>query len=118
MSEAILKTRGFSRLESGHPWIFKSDVEPVEAENGAIVDVVAKGRFLGQAFYSEHSEITLRMLSRGALSDTWLSDRIEAAVRFRDETLGLGGRANSVQLLDELQFSRPEPDRDLHVKYP
>ena len=93
MSEAILKTRGFSRLESGHPWIFKSDVEPVEAENGAIVDVVAKGRFLGQAFYSEHSEITLRMLSRGALSDTWLSDRIEAAVRFRDETLGLGARA-------------------------
>ncbi len=93
MSEAILKTRGFSRLESGHPWIFKSDVEPVEAENGAIVDVVAKGRFLGQAFYSEHSEITLRMLSRGALVDTWLSDRIEAAVRFRDETLGLRGRA-------------------------
>ena len=93
MSEAILKTRGFSRLESGHPWIFKSDVEPVEAENGAIVDVVAKGRFLGQAFYSEHSEITLRMLSRGALSDTWLSDRIEAAVRFRDEALGLRGRA-------------------------
>ncbi len=93
MSEAILKTRGISRLESGHPWIFKSDVEPVEAENGAIVDVVAKGRFLGQAFYSEHSEITLRVLSRGALSDTWLSDRIEAAVRFRDETLGFSGRA-------------------------
>ena len=89
MSEAILKTRGLSRLDSGHPWIFKSDVEPVDAENGAIVDVVAKGRFLGQAFYSEHSEITLRMLSRGALADTWLADRIGAAVQFREETLGL-----------------------------
>ena len=89
MSEAILKTRGLSRLESGHPWIFKSDVEPVAAENGSIVDVVAKGRFLGQAFYSEHSEITLRVLSRGALKDTWLVDRIEAAIRFREETLGL-----------------------------
>ena len=89
MSQAILKTRGLSRLDSGHPWIFKSDVEPVDAENGAIVDVVAKGRFLGQAFYSEHSEITLRMLSRGALADTWLADRIGAAIQFREETLGL-----------------------------
>ena len=91
MSEAILKPRGVARLESGHPWIFKSDVEPVEAKNGAILDVIAKGRFLGQAFYSQHSEITLRMLSRGALRDTWLEDRIEAAIRFREGTLGLRG---------------------------
>lgn len=91
MSEAILKPRGYSRLETGHPWIFKSDVEPVEAENGAVVDVVAKGRFLGQAFYSEHSEITLRVLSRGALSDTWLSDRIDAAIDFREQVLGMTG---------------------------
>jgi|CXWL01.1.fsa_nt_gi 23S rRNA (cytosine1962-C5)-methyltransferase len=91
MSEAILKPRGYSRLETGHPWIFKSDVEPVEAENGAVVDVVAKGRFLGQAFYSEHSEITLRVLSRGALSDTWLSERIDAAIDFREQVLGMSG---------------------------
>jgi len=96
MSEAILKPRGLSRLETGHPWIFKSDVEPVVAPNGAVVDVVAKGRFLGQAFYSEHSEITLRMLSRGALAETWLADRIEAAIRFREETLGLRGACRLV----------------------
>lgn len=96
MSEAILKPRGLSRLETGHPWIFKSDVEPVDAENGSIVDVVAKGRFMGQAFYSEHSEITLRMLSRGALPDTWLSDRIEAAIRFREDVLGLTGACRLV----------------------
>ena len=96
MSEAILKPRGFSRLESGHPWIFKSDVEPVDAENGTIVDVVAKGRFLGQAFYSQHSEITLRLLSRGALAESWLVDRIEAAIHFREETLGLSGACRLV----------------------
>ena len=96
MSEAILKPRGISRLETGHPWIFKSDVEPVEAANGAIVDVVAKGRFMGQAFYSEHSEVTLRMLSRGALAETWLVDRIEAAIRFREETLGMRGACRLV----------------------
>ena len=96
MSEAILKPRGFSRLETGHPWIFKSDVEPVEAPNGEIVDVVAKGRFLGQAFYSQHSEVTLRMLSRGALASTWLVDRIEAAIRFREETLGMRGACRLV----------------------
>lgn len=96
MSEAILKTRGFSRLESGHPWIFKSEVEPVEAENGSIVDVVAKGRFVGQAFYSKHSEITLRVLSRGALTGSWLVDRIDAAIRFREEVLGLRGACRLV----------------------
>ncbi len=91
MSEAILKPRGLSRLETGHPWIFKSDVEPVDAPNGEIVDVVAKGRFLGQAFYSQHSEITLRLLARGALADSWLGDRIEAAIDFREVALGLKG---------------------------
>ncbi len=96
MSEAILKTRGFSRLESGHPWIFRSDVEPVDAPNGAIVDIVAKGRFLGQGFFSEHSEITLRVLSRGALAESWLSDRIDAAIAFREETLGLRGACRLV----------------------
>lgn len=96
MSEAILKPRGLSRLETGHPWIFKSDVEPVEAPNGEIVDVVAKGRFMGQAFYSQHSEITLRMLSRGALAESWLGDRIDAAVRYREEVLGLTGACRLV----------------------
>jgi 23S rRNA (cytosine1962-C5)-methyltransferase len=96
MSEAILKPRGLSRLESGHPWIFRSDVEPVDAANGEIVDVVAKGRFVGQAFYSQHSEITLRMLSRGALAESWLGDRIDAAIRYREEVLGLRGACRLV----------------------
>ncbi|MBK5256988.1 MAG: class I SAM-dependent rRNA methyltransferase, partial [Vicinamibacteria bacterium] len=96
MSEALLKPRGLSRLETGHPWIFKSDVEPVEAANGEIVDVVAKGRFMGQAFYSQHSEITLRMLSRGSLTETWLGDRIERAIAFREEVLGLRGACRLV----------------------
>ena len=91
MREAILKPRGLERLESGHPWIFKSDVEPVFAENGAIVDVVSKGRFVGQAFFSRQSEITLRVLSRTSLAPTWLEDRIDAAIRLREETLGLRG---------------------------
>lgn len=96
MSQAILKTRGLSRLESGHPWIFKSDVEPVTAPNGDIVDVMGKGRFLGQAFYSEHSEITLRMLSRAALSESWLATRIDAAIAFREQTLGMQGACRLV----------------------
>jgi len=96
MSEALLKPRGLQRLQSGHPWIFRSDVEPLEVPNGEIVDVVAKGRFLGQALYSQHSEITLRMLSRGAVEASWLSDRIEAAVRYREEGLGMRGACRLV----------------------
>ena len=96
MSEAILKPRGLSRLETGHPWIFRSDVEPVTATNGDIVDVVAKGRFMGQAFYSERSEITLRVLSRGALAPSWLEDRINAAIDLRETTLGFRGSCRLV----------------------
>lgn len=96
MSEAIVKPRGQARVESGHPWIFRSDVESVKARNGALVDVVAKGRLLGQALYSERSEITLRMLSRGALAPTWLDDRIDAAVKLREESLGLRGACRLV----------------------
>ncbi len=96
MTEAILKPRGVARLQTGHPWIFRSDVEPVSATNGEVVDVVAKGRFMGQAFYSEKSEITLRVLSRGALAPSWLGDRIHAAIDLREATLGFRGSCRLV----------------------
>mgnify|MGYP000341128202 FL=1 len=50
----------------GHPWVYAEilslDGEP---DNGAVVDVVSrKGRYLGTGFYSEHSKIRVRLLSR------------------------------------------------------
>jgi 23S rRNA (cytosine1962-C5)-methyltransferase len=87
--------RGEERVRTGHPWIYKSDVAKVEASGGDTVTVVGpRGRPLGQALYSDRSEIALRLLTRGA--DTadpllWKS-RLSQAIRFR-ETLAIGATA-------------------------
>lgn len=66
MNSVKLTRRGEDRLESGHPWIFASDVgDRGKAEAGEAVRVLnAKGRFLGIAHYSSTSQITLRLLTR------------------------------------------------------
>lgn len=69
--------RGEERIRRGHPWIYRSDVTAVEASAGDIVQVTAtNGRPLGFAFFSDRSEITLRMVSFGA--DAPPSDFIRA----------------------------------------
>lgn len=51
----------------GHPWVYDAEILSLDGEpdNGAVVDVVSrKGRYLGTGFYSEHSKIRVRLLSR------------------------------------------------------
>lgn len=54
------------RVESGHPWIFSSDIADRDGTKpGAAVQVAdPRGRLLGMAHYSAASQIALRMLSR------------------------------------------------------
>lgn len=65
MAQVRISTRGAKRIRQGHLWVYRSDVrEPVDLEAGAIVRVVDEaGNFVGQAFYSDRSEITLRFLT-------------------------------------------------------
>ncbi len=93
--EVVVTKKGESRVQSGHPWIFRSDIAQArEVPPGALVRVVGpRGRTLGSAFYSCRSEIRLRMLARGeALAEGFLRPRIEAAIRWR-ETLAPGAPA-------------------------
>ncbi|MCC7346208.1 MAG: class I SAM-dependent rRNA methyltransferase [Variibacter sp.] len=66
MTEIRVNRRAAERVESGHPWVFASDVEErAGAAPGATVKVVdPKGRALGAAHHSSTSQIALRMLSR------------------------------------------------------
>jgi 23S rRNA (cytosine1962-C5)-methyltransferase len=66
LDAAVLSARGVTRLRSGHPWIYRSDIERAPAvESGAVARVVdARGRFLAWAHYGAESEISLRLLSR------------------------------------------------------
>jgi 23S rRNA (cytosine1962-C5)-methyltransferase len=83
----IVSKRGESRVRSGHPWIFKSDVSRAAGvAPGSVVRVLGPtGRPLGFAFFSAQSEITLRMIERGdTLSPTFLRDRLLAARAWRE----------------------------------
>ncbi len=78
--------RGEERVASGHPWIYRTDVAAVTADAGSIVSVRnARGRVLGQALFSDRSQITLRMLTRGEspADRALLRRRLEAAIAFR-----------------------------------
>jgi 23S rRNA (cytosine1962-C5)-methyltransferase len=92
---AVLSRKGEDRVLRGHPWVFRSDIGRMsKASDGAVVRVEGhRGRTLGFALYSSRSEIRLRMIERGeALADSWLRDRLEAAIRWR-ETVAAGAPA-------------------------
>jgi 23S rRNA (cytosine1962-C5)-methyltransferase len=85
----VLSTRGEERLQSGHPWVYRSDVTEVRAEAGDRVTVRGpRGRPLGHAFYSDRSQIAIRMLTFGGdgapADDGLIRRRIEAALAFRE----------------------------------
>ena len=67
MAEVSIISRGAKRIRNGHLWVYRSDVVEsrlVGIEGGAIVRVVDQAHnFVGQAFYSDASEIALRFLT-------------------------------------------------------
>ena len=76
MAEAsvVISSRGSERLRSGHPWVYRSDVRSAQAEPGAIVRVTdERGRYHGRAFYSDKSQIAVRLLTR-----LFINVRVEA----------------------------------------
>lgn len=84
-SVTVLK-RGALRLQSGHPWIYRSDVRPPPGLRGgeAVRVVDERGQFLATAYYSAHSQITLRLLSReDRPADEVLVERLRLAVELR-----------------------------------
>jgi 23S rRNA (cytosine1962-C5)-methyltransferase len=58
--------RGADRIRGGHLWIYRSDVLQTDESSGGSVVVVLdhKRNFVGQAFFSDSSQIALRFLSQ------------------------------------------------------
>ncbi len=70
MATLILSKTRKKRLESGHPWIFKNEVERFEGEPepGGIVRVEDhRGKFLASAYVNPASQMIGRVVSRGPL---------------------------------------------------
>ena len=81
-----ISARGEERLRQGHPWIYRADIGQVAAAPGDIVTVLGpRDRRLGQALYSDRSQIVLRVLTRGdrTADDTLFRQRLAAAIEFR-----------------------------------
>ncbi len=83
--------RGAARLQARHPWVYRSDIEGIEANSippGSVVRVFdPRGKFLGTALYSSSSQIAIRMISRGSVADlpALVAERIRAAIVYRKE---------------------------------
>ena len=79
--------RGAERARGGHLWIYRSDVRDAErAPGGAVVSVRdERGRFVGQALYSDRSEIALRLLTTGdeTVDREWWRRRLREAAERR-----------------------------------
>lgn len=88
MAKAFLIKGKDKRVEYGHPWVFKSDIDRVDGNfaPGDIVDVHSfKGKFLGRGFINPKSQITIRMLTyeHEDINYDFLYKRINAAWEYR-----------------------------------
>jgi len=90
-----ISMRAAARLRSGHPWVYRSDLDGAstkhmpETPRAALVHVKdERGRMLGSALSSSSSQIALRIISDKLLADdaAWnqlLLERIHAAIAYR-----------------------------------
>jgi 23S rRNA (cytosine1962-C5)-methyltransferase len=90
---ATLSRRGADSLARGHPWVYRSDVEkpPAGAAPGDVVALVdGRRRFLGKAFWSERSQISIRLLTRHeeVVDDAFFAARISSALDLRRTLFG------------------------------
>jgi 23S rRNA (cytosine1962-C5)-methyltransferase len=82
MNTARVNKKGADRVRQGHLWIYRSDVVAVDAEGGSIVSVKdERGNFVGQALFSDASQIALRFLTQSneEIDREWWRRRIREA---------------------------------------
>lgn len=94
MAKAVLVKGKESRVEYGHPWIFRSDIENIEGNfvPGDVVDIYSsKRRFLGRGYYNPKSQIAIRILTYKAeeINRDFLYKRISEAWEYRKRVADL-----------------------------
>jgi len=82
MKTVRVNKKGADRVRHGHLWIYRSDVIEIDAEAGSVVSVTdERGNLVGQALFSNASQIALRFLTQGAetIDREWWRQRIKEA---------------------------------------
>jgi 23S rRNA (cytosine1962-C5)-methyltransferase len=92
MARVMLRKGAHKRIQSGHPWLFKTEVDRIDGNYfpGDIVDVLSgKGRFLGRGYINPRSQIIVRMLTnkQEEIDEAFFRKRIEAAWQYRKRML-------------------------------
>ena len=88
MPTVVLHPKKEQRVYSGHPWVFRSDIDRVEGpcQDGDVVRVVSsRGRFLAMAVYNPRSQISLRILSRKEepIDSAFIHRQVKTAIDYR-----------------------------------
>jgi 23S rRNA (cytosine1962-C5)-methyltransferase len=100
MNSVTVNKRGADRIRGGHLWIYRSDLLDAEEANGGSVVIVRdqNRNFVGQAFYSDSSQIALRFLTLTdePIDHEWWRRRIKAAAARR---AGIGPSTNAYRLV-------------------
>ena len=93
-----LSARGLERFQTGHPWIYRSDIAQMPPSPGLYPVHDARGRVLGWAAVNPQSEITVRMLTRGLkpANETLLLTHLERAIQQRRTDSSMDGNAYRV----------------------
>ncbi len=100
MQTVTVTKRGADRLRQGHLWIYRSDVlDAADASGGSVVGIKDQtGNFVGQALFSDSSEITLRLLTQTAepVDREWWRRRLQTAAARRSD---IGEDTNAYRLV-------------------
>ena len=100
VTDATVSPKGARRWQTGHPWIYRSDVTKRPGDEAGVVRVCgANGRPLGTALWSPKSEISLRLIDKNAdarIDADWWRARIAACVARREP---LRSRGNAYRLV-------------------
>jgi 23S rRNA (cytosine1962-C5)-methyltransferase len=100
VAQVRISSRGAKRIRRGHLWVYRSDIDDSEsAEAGAIVRVVDQtGNFVGQAFYSDRSELALRFLTNREenIDRDWWQERFRDSAQRRQT---IARETNSYRLI-------------------
>lgn len=87
MNTVRVNKKGADRVRNGHLWIYRSDLVDVAAAGGSVVSVKdERGNFIGQALFSDASQIALRFLtlSTEEIDRAWWQRRIREAAGRRN----------------------------------
>lgn len=91
---AMITKKGERFWENGHPWVYGEEITGTDRPpaNGELVDVLSqKGKYLGTGFWSEHSKIRVRLVTRNAndrLDEAFWERRIRYAWEYRKTVMG------------------------------